>query len=168
METVDVTYLGSNPQFQEYSAADLSLVNKATIAPSFGGPADYVEMFIKNQAGQIIGSNYNLAKYNIGSAINPKTGTTNVLYLDPEVDTRDQGFDRGSVNVKYNFFRKLIASSPNPSANFWIKEISTSRTEIKCARQDLSNLELSTAFNEFNGQLGTDAYYPDFLLDFGM
>jgi len=62
----------------------------------------------------------------------------------------------------------LIASGPDPRQNFWIKEISRSRTEIKAARQDLSNFELSTAFNEFNGILGTDAYYPDFVLDFGL
>jgi len=167
MEIVDVTYLGTTPQYQEYTDADLTLVNKALITPAFGGPTDYIELFIKDQAGTVIGSNYNLSKYNIGDNINPVDGDTSTLYLDPETDAKDQGFNRGSVNVKYNFFRKFIASGPDPSQNFWIKEISTSRTEIKCARQDLSNLELSTAFNEFNGQLGTDAYYPDFLLDFG-
>ena len=168
MEIVDVTYLGSNAQYQEYSTSDLSLVNKAFITPSFGGPTDYIELFIKDQAGTIVGSNYNVSKYNIGSNVDPKTGTTNEIYLDPETDVRDQGFNRGSVNVKYNFFRKFISSGPDPRQNFWIKEISTSRTEIKAARQDLSNLELATAFNEFNGVLGTDAYYPDFLLDFGL
>ena len=167
MEIVDITYLGSTEQYQEYNPSDLTLVNKAFITPSFGGPTDYIELFIKDQAGTVIGSNYNVTKYNIGSNLDPKTGTTNVLYLDPEADAKEQGFNRGSVNVKYNFFRKFIASSPDPSTNFWIKEISRSRTEIKCARQDLSNIELATAFNEFNGVLGTDAYYPDFLLDFG-
>ena len=168
MEIVDVTYLGSNPQYQEYSNSDLTLVNKALITPTYGGPTDYIEMFIKNQSGEVIGSNYNLSKYNIGSDINPQNGNTSVLYLNPEIDARDQGFNRGSVNVKYNFFRKFILSGPNPSTNFWIKEVSTSRTEIKCARQDLSNSELSTAFNIFNNELGQDAYYPDFLLNFGL
>ena len=150
MEIVDVTYLGSKDQYQEYSATDLSLVNTAFITPSFGGPTDYIELFIKDQGGIIIGSNYNVTDYTIGSNIDPKTGATNVIYLDPETDVRAQGFNRGSVNTKYNFFRKFINSGPDPSQNFWIKEISTSRTEIKCARQDMSNLELATAFNEFN------------------
>ena len=167
MEIVDVTYLGTTPQYQEYADTDLTLVNKALITPAFGGPTDYIELFIKDQAGTVIGSNYNLSKYNIGDNVNPTDGNTSTLYLDPETDAKDQGFNRGSVNVKYNFFRKFIASGPDPIQNFWIREISTSRTEIKCARQDLSNLELSTTFNEFSGQLGTDAYYPDFLLDFG-
>ena len=167
MEIVDVTYLGTTPQYQEYDPSDLSLVNKALITPAFSSLTDYIELFIKDQAGTVIGSNYDVTKYNIGDNVNPVDGNTSTLYLDPETDAKDQGFNRGSVNVKYNFFRKFIASGPNPSQNFWIKEISTTRTEIKVARQDLSNLELATAFNEFNGQLGTDAYYPDFLLNFG-
>jgi len=168
METVNVTYLGSNDQYQQYSNSDLALVNKSFIIPSFGGPTDYIELFIKDLAGTVIGSNYNVSDYNIGMNVDPKIGTTSELNLDPEADVRAQGFNRGSVNAKYNFFRKLIASGPDPRQNFWIKEISRSRTEIKAARQDLSNFELSTAFNEFNGILGTDAYYPDFLLDFGL
>jgi len=168
METVNVTYLGSNDQYQQYSNSDLALVNKSFITPSFGGPTDYIELFIKDLAGTVIGSNYNVSDYNIGMNVDPKIGTTSELNLDPEADVRAQGFNRGSVNAKYNFFRKLIASGPDPRQNFWIKEISRSRTEIKAARQDLSNFELSTAFNEFNGILGTDAYYPDFLLDFGL
>ena len=108
METVDVTYLGSNAQYQEYSNSDLALVNKSFITPSFGGPTDYVELFVKDQAGTVIGSNYNLTKYNIGSDINPETGTTNVVYLDPETDARDLGFNRGSVNIKYNFFTLFL------------------------------------------------------------
>jgi len=167
MEIVDVTYLGSKDQYQEYSSTDLSLVNTAFITPTFGGPTDYIELFIKDQGGTIVGSNYNVTDYTIGSNIDPNNGSTNVLYLDPEADVRAQGFSRGSVNTKYNFFRKFINSGPDPNQNFWIKEVSTSRTEIKCARQDMSNLELATAFNEFNGVLGADAYYPDFLLDFG-
>ena len=168
METVNVTYLGSNDQYQQYSDSDLALVNKSFITPSFGGPTDYVELFIKDLAGTVIGSNYNVSDYNIGINVDPKIRTTSELNLDPEADARAQGFNRGSVNIKYNFFTKLIASGPDPRQNFWIKEISRSRTEIKAARQDLSNLELSTAFNEFNGILGTDSYYPDFLLNFGL
>ena len=54
MEIVDVTYLGSTEQYQEYNPSDLTLVNKAFITPSFGGPTDYIELFIKDQAGTVI------------------------------------------------------------------------------------------------------------------
>jgi hypothetical protein len=168
METVNVTYLGSNDQFQQYSDADLALVNKSFITPSFGGPTDYIEFFVKDIGGQVIGSDYFFADYTVGMNTNPQNDSTSEIFLDPEKDVRTQGFNRGSVNTKYSFFRKLMASGPDPSQNFWIKEVSTSRTEIKAARQDLGNTELATAFNEFNGVLGSSAYYPDFLLNFGI
>jgi len=168
METVDVTYLGSTDQFQQYSDADLALVNKSFITPSFGGPTDYIEFFVKDIGGQVIGSDYFFADYTIGMNTNPQNDSTSEIFLDPEKDVRNQGFNRGSVNTKYSFFRKLMASGPDPSQNFFIKEVSTSRTEIKAARQDLGNTELATAFNEFNGVLGSSAYYPDFLLNFGI
>ena len=53
METVNVTYLGSNAQYQEYSNSDLALVNKSFITPSFGGPTDYIELFIKDEKNTI-------------------------------------------------------------------------------------------------------------------
>ena len=167
MEIVDVRYLGSDGQYQEYSPSDLSLINKSLITPNFGGPSDYVEYFIKDQGNEVLSSNYYNTKYEIGSNLNPVTGTTTVLYLDPETDARAAGYDRGVVNLKYNFYRKQLLSSPTPQQSFWIKEISTTRTEIKVARQDLSNTQLADAFSRFNAQLAADAYYPDFLLNFG-
>ena len=167
MEIVDVRYLGSDGQYQDYSPSDLSLINKSLITPNFGGPGDYIEYFIKDQANEVLSSNYYDTKYEIGSNLNPITGTTTVVYLDPERDARDAGYSRGVVNLKYNFYRRQLLSSPNPQQSFWIKEVSTSRTEIKVARQDLSNTQLADAFNQFNAQLAADAYYPDFLLNFG-
>ena len=79
METVDITYLGSNDQYQQYNNSDLALVNKSFITPSFGGPTDYIEFFIKDLAGSVIGSNYNVTDYNIGSNVNPKNSTTSEL-----------------------------------------------------------------------------------------
>jgi hypothetical protein len=168
MEIVDVAYLGSDGQYQTYSPSDTSLINAALITSNFGLPDDYIEYFIKDVAGTVLNSNYYTTKYNLGSDINPITGTTTKLYLNPEADAKESGYNRGIVNVKYNFFRKYLLSTPDPSQNFWIKEVSTSRTEIKVARQDLSNDQLANAFTEFNAALAADAYYPDFLLNFGI
>ena len=168
MEIVDVVYLGSDGQYQAYSPSDTTLINAALITSNFGLPNDYIEYFIKDVAGTVLNSNYYTTRYKLGSDVNPTTGTTTKLYLDPEADAKDSGYNRGIVNVKYNFFRKYLLSTPDPSQNFWIKEISTSRTEIKVARQDLSNDELANAFTEFNAALAADAYYPDFLLNFGI
>jgi hypothetical protein len=167
MEVVDISYLGSDGQYQAYAPSDIALINTSFITPNFGGPNDYVEYFIKDQSNVVLRSVYNSEKYNIGSVVDPITGTTNKLYLDPEADAKSIGYNRGVLNVKYNFLTRHLLSSPEPSTNFWIKEISSTRTEIKVARQDLSNTELADTFGVFNAELAADAYYPDFYLNFG-
>ena len=167
MEIVDVRYLGSDGQYQTYAPSDTSLINTSLITANYGAPGDYIEYFIKDLSNVVLSSNYYTTKYEVGSIVDPVTGTTTQLTLDPEGDARDEGYNRGIVNVKYNFFATQLRSAPDPSQHFWIKEISTSRTEIKVARQDLSNTELSTAFVNFNALLSADAYYPDFYLNFG-
>jgi hypothetical protein len=167
MEVVDVKYLGSDGQYQNYSPVDLALINKAFITPSFGDLDDYVEYFIKDLDGNILDANYFGTQYERGTDVNPLSGTTTTVKLDPETDVRNAGYNRGTVNIKYNFFKTYLQSTPFTENNFWIKEISTSRTEIKVARQDLSNSQLANAFNIFNTALSAQTYYPDFLLNFG-
>lgn len=167
MEVVDVRYIGSNGQYQTYSSQDVALINTALITANFGGPDDYIEYFIKDLNKTILSSNYYASQYSIGSVIDPITGTTTELSLNPEADAKAAGYTRGVVDIKYNFFTKQLLSSPDPVQNFWIKEISTSRTEIKVARQDLSNTQLTNAFAAFNAILSADAYYPTFYLNFG-
>lgn len=167
MDIVDVSYIGSNDEYQSYSPSDLALINKVTINANYGGANDYIEYFIKDQSGTVLSSNYYGTQYNIGSVVNSTNGQTSQLFLDPETDARNAGYDRGIVDVKYNFFTKQLLSGPDPSINFWIKQISSTRTEIQVARQDLSNTELANAFNNFNNVLASDAYYPDFYLNFG-
>jgi hypothetical protein len=167
MEVVDISYLGSDGQYQDYAPSDIALINTSFITPNFGGPEDYIEYFIKDQNNVVLRSVYNSEQYNIGSDVNPTTNTTTQLYLDPETDAKSVGYNRGIFNVKYNFLTRHLLSTPEPSTNFWIKEISSTRTEIKVARQDLSNTELAETFGVFNAELAADAYYPDFYLNFG-
>jgi hypothetical protein len=167
MEVVDISYLGSDGQYQNYAPSDVALINTSFITPNFGGPEDYIEYFIKDQNNVVLRSIYNSEQYNIGSDVDPTTNTTTQLFLNPEADAKSAGYNRGIINVKYNFLTRHLLSSPEPSTNFWIKEISSTRTEIKVARQDLSNTELAEAFGVFNAELAADAYYPDFYLNFG-
>jgi hypothetical protein len=168
MELVDVRYIGSNDQYQTYAPSDVSLINTVLVTGTYGAPNDYIEYFIKDLSNTVLSSNYYATQYTLNnSVVDSTTGTTTQLYLDPETDAKSAGYNRGIVNVKYNFFAKQLLSAPDPTQNFWIKEISTSRTEIKVARQDLSNTQLQNAFVEFNAVLAADPYYPSFYLNFG-
>ena len=167
METVDIRYTGPGERYQSYSVQDLSLINTALINATFGTGNDYIEFFIKDLNGEVLSSNYNDTTYRTSNIVDPTTGTFSQLILNPEEDAAQLGYDRGIFNVKYNFLTTHLLSNATPAQNFWIKQISPSRTEIKAARQDLSNSQLADTFNAFNAVLTVDAYYPTFYLNFG-
>ena len=165
MEIVNVKSLGIVPDEQSYAPQDVRLITSTVITPTFGTAEDYVEYYIRDLNGDIVQLNYN-ADYKPSPTVDPTTGTFTSITVDPIADARRDGIDRGIARVKYNFFRNLLSS--NIARQFWIKEISSTRTEIKVARQDLSNSELLSAFNTLSATLSTANYYPDFLLNFGL
>ena len=164
MEIVNVNYLGSNPEFQEYSDKDSSLINYNVISRNFGNGNDYIEYFIYDLNNNLLATNYNVLTYTIKNAdVVLDEGST--LLLNPDLDVVNEGFDRGAVNITYNFFRRLFNS--NDSSRFWIGDISNDRTELRVYRQDLSNDQLQELFAEYNLEASTKTYYSDFYLNFG-
>ena len=164
MEIINVNYLGSNPEFQEYNDKDISLINYNVISRNFGNGDDYIEYFIYDLNNNLLVSNYNVSTYSIKNA-DVVLGESNTLVLNPDQDVINEGYDRGAVNITYNFFRKLFNS--NDSSRFWIGDISNDRTELRVFRQDLSNDELQALFAQYNLDTSTKTYYPDFYLNFG-
>ena len=165
MEIVKVNYLGTVADYQDYSSEDKALITSAFINSTFGQSTDYIECFIYDLNGNIISRNYNMTDYTPSGPISTAGQTYNAIQVDPEKFVKSVGIDRGSVNVRYNFLKQLLRSSPG--VNFWIKEVSSSRTEIKVARQDLSDLDLLDVFTTFNNSIKANPYYPDFYLNFG-
>ncbi len=164
MEIVNIRLSEPSDTFQNYEDKDVFLISSARVSRPFGLQQDYVEYFIYDSNDTILSTNYFVDSFTADNT-DPVTGLSSILNLDPEGDVRTAGYNRGSVKITYNFFRKLFRSSV--TENFWIKEISGDRTEIRVCRQDLSNLELQQAFNDYNLQVSTKAYYPDFYLNFG-
>lgn len=164
MEIVNIKLSTPSETFQNYESNDISLISTARVSRPFGLQQDYVEYFIYDNNGAIISTNYFVNSFTANN-VDPVTGLYTALELNPEGDVRVAGYNRGTVKIAYNFFRKLFRSSITEP--FWIKEISGDRTELRVCRQDLSNLELQQAFNDYNLQVSTKAYYPDFYLNFG-
>ena len=164
MEIVNIRLADNSDTYQNYDDRDVSLISTARISRPFGLQQDYVEYFIYDSADRLLSTNYFTDSYTL-SLVDPVTGLSTGIELDPEGDVRKAGYDRGSVTIQYNFFRKLFRSSVTET--FWIKEISVDRTEIRICRQDLSNQDLQQAFTDYNLQISTKAYYPDFYLNFG-
>lgn len=165
METINITPLGVVEGEQNYSIEDANLISNSFITPTFGATDDSIETYIKDLNGSIVAIDYLNTNYKPGKGTTTIGGVYNTIELDPAADAKRLNVDRGTAIVKYNFFKTLLQSSP--INEFWIKEISPSRTEIKVARQDLANADLLNAFNTFNTLVSSQNYYPDFLLNFG-
>jgi hypothetical protein len=145
MELVNVSYAGNGIEYQNYSPKDNSLVISNFINSTFGDTTDYIEYFIYDENGQFLDINYDLKDYKPESdSVNPVTNTYSSLQLDPKKNLSDLGYDRGLLNIQYNFLKNLFNSSY--LNNYWIKEISTSRTELKLASQVISNDSIVDGF----------------------
>ena len=165
MELVQVQIKGSDIPSQQYSSVDTSLITNNYINSNFGAKEDYIELFIYDQNGNILLSDYDGFDYYPYLTTNPSTSLYSTLTLDPQADVINRGFNRGSVNIQYNFLKKLFNSQYGKT--YWIKEISQSRTEIKLASQVISDSGILEGFNVYQNYISTKNYYSDFYLNFG-
>ena len=164
-EIVNISYLGSGTESQNYSQKDDSLITNSFIYTQFGDPNDSIEFFISDLNGSLLDKVYNASEYTPSPSINPSTGLFSSLTLDPQKDLASRGYTRGSLNIQYNFLRNLFNSSYGRF--FWIKEVSTSRTEIKLASQNISNTDILNGFNQYQAYIARLNYFNDFYLNFG-
>ena len=148
----------TNFEYQEYSSADLSLINQSFISSNFNPEEDYVEFFIYDLNNTILVEV--LENYQYYTLLN------NVVNLDPVADIRRYSYEQGQFNVLYNFLKPRLASSPTQT--YYIEEISSDRTEIRLNTTKILNGDVigSTTFlsNEINN---SPEDYLDFYLDFG-
>ncbi len=163
MEIVNITYLGSGEVYQDYNARDTNLITTNFITPNFGNTTDYVEFFVYDELKNLISSNYNLTSYKPYQN-NASTNLFTGVILDPKYDLSQLGINRGRVQTQYNFFRNIFNS--NIGARYWIKEISPSRTELKIASQDISNIAIQEGLSRYQTTVTTNNYYNDFYLNF--
>jgi len=165
MELVNINYSGNGVQTPDLSIIDKPLVNSSYINSSFGEANDYLELYIYSETGDLLTLDYDAFDYYPYLTSNPKNNTYSSLTLDPETDVKNRGYNRGNLNIQYNFYKKLFNSAYGKF--YWIKEISTSRTELKLASQVLSDLSIRSGFDQYQSYIASKNYYPIFYLNFG-
>jgi hypothetical protein len=165
MEKVNIIYDGPGIVQQDYSLQDDRLITSNYITAEFGDSSDYIEFFVYDQNGNLEFVNYQLEDYYPDSKNTINGNRYAALVLDPQKDLTSLGFNRGTLNTQYNFLRRLFNSSFGTF--YWIKEISSSRTEIRLASQVLSNTLILNAFSQYQNYVSTKNYFPDFYLNFG-
>lgn len=160
---IKVTNISLN-NIQEYNSKDTSLINSIKLQRKFGLPEDYVELHIYDLNKNLLKSNYNFIGYKslLASLPNSNNLITD-LSVDPSKDSSEMGYDYGSIITLYNVLRNLFGS--NSKSKFYIKTISTDRTELRIANNDISNDNLETYYNNFLLSFNAEAYYKDFYLN---
>lgn len=164
MELVNITYTGEGKEFQSYATQDENLIITNFINSSFGEADDYIEYYIYDENNSLVDINYDAKNY-YPKQIDSKNSTYSSLELDPKKDINSRGYNRGKVNIQYNFLKNLFNSSQ--ISKYWIKEISLSRTELKLSSQVLSDSSILEGFNNYQVYISNKNYYTDFYINFG-
>jgi len=147
-----------------YNISDEILLNSSITQSYFDPGTNYIEYTIVTPDNSFSTIDYNYKGYSF-----PNSGVTSNsisdITINPEVDLFKNGFNSGEYNVYYNFLKNELSSSFN-NQNFFIKEISSDRTEVTL--NSIDNTNLINAITNFKNQLNSNPnYFQDFYLNFG-
>ena len=110
-EIVNISYVGSGAESQVYIPKDDALITNSFIYTQFGDPNDSIEYFIYDTSGNLLDKVYNAIDYKPSSTVNPTTDLYSSITLDPQRDLASRGYNRGALDIQYNFLRNLFNSS---------------------------------------------------------
>ena len=174
-----------------YNTSDSNLIASQAIQESFGQYADYIEYYIYDAAGNLLNTNYNYHSFklpitnglkpgfqvsssNVNSMAEAQVGvisnytqsisTLPTIEIDPVSDLQNIGFSSGEFKVQYNFFNNKISS---PTAELFIKEISSDRTEIRVGSTILTNEQIESGSLTLINEISGSSYFVDYLINFG-
>jgi hypothetical protein len=148
--------------------SDVQGINSVTIQKTFGRPEDYIELHIYNSSNELITSNLDFTDYEfppIVEGTSPENQKTSELLFNPSKILNDLGFTSGKFNIKLNVLRQKIFQSDGYP--FQIKEISSTRREIKSSSPNNSNTVLDRAAGVFISEIESSRYFKEFSLNFG-
>jgi hypothetical protein len=165
MEITNISQLDRDSyQSQNYKPQDENLLNELIVNKEFGLENDIIEVHIISPEGNILDSVYDFRNYKVDNTVN-NSSLYNQITLDPKSDLESFNYFIGNYNVNYNFLRNIFLSSF--SQRFFIKEISSDRTELRISSNDISYEDLGQAYLNFVAIRNSRNFYSDFLLNFG-
>jgi len=142
-----------NFEFQDYVQEDENLIASSDLDTVFNEDTDYIEYCIYDENNNKIypESSLKLLSYKV---INGDV----ILY--PKNDLIGLGYNDSTYSILYNFYRERLSSSI--TSNYYIREISSDRTEIRLDSNTISNLNIVTSVNEFIQYRNSSEYFVDF------
>ena len=158
----EITILPIDPttfEIQNYNISDTELIAKSELDTVFSSSTDYIEYYIYDENQTL------LYPSNITIPLTSFDVIQGDVLLNPQSDLENLGFDIGKYSITYDFYRRKLGSNINET--FFIKEISSDRTEIRLDSNIISNQTIISSSNEFIRYREDQPYFVDFYLNFG-
>ena len=156
-ELVNITQVNAvDFTYQDYSLQDETLIPSFDVSSSFKQNEDVVEFFLYDYNSNIVFLDYNFTDYRV---------INNILTINPEQDVLNYVGEDGLYYITYNFLSNRLNSSVSDS--YYIKELSTDRTELRLDSNVISNLDIIASTNLFIDEIKVAQYKLDFYLNFG-
>ena len=164
MSKVTVNKISTNT-FESYTEQDLNLVPSFDVISQFTPVTDVVEFSIYNEQNLLEYISYDYIDYSVTLDYNTNTDSISTVNVDPQKDLIKNGYSQGNYTVVYNFLRNQLSSSLD--SPFYIKEISSDRTEIRLANNNLTSNEIGEVVASFKEELNDSPYFEDFQINLG-
>ena len=149
---------------RQYSSKDVKVIGEYPVTSKFEPNTDTVEFFIYDLNKNLISYTPEFTQYKvIDPSINQNGLST--INIDVEKSVSQRGLNIGTYSVVFNFFKNQLNSSFRN--NFFIKEVSSNRTELRLGSNLLSNEELEEQVSNFITSNSQEDYFPDFVVNFG-
>ena len=152
-----------NINISSEKSLELDGVTTRLLNKRFGKPEDYIELHVYSNSGELLYSEDNFLDYKFPENIQGEF--TSELNMDPVKILQDRGFSSGQYKLSFNIQRKKIINSFLKT--FTLREISSSRTELKATVEMVNNTDLQKAVRGIIGEMVSSAFYKDIVLNFG-
>jgi hypothetical protein len=140
----------------DYNSQDVSLIVSFNSESAFNQDTDYIEYHVYNGAKQLVDTVERLSSFKIYD---------NKLNIFPESDLESRGYVQGKYYTYYNFLTPLLSSSVDEL--YYITEISSDRTEIRLASNDILGGDTVDSTQTLINRIEQAPYYEDFYINFG-
>ena len=169
----DITYTVNQddpnniPGFENYSQADLNLIQQYQINSLFDTNKHFIELNITDLAGNIIENDNNYIQYKLlGTAQSAGKEGASILTIDPIEDSKTYGYDNGGIKLLYHFLNDLYTLNKT-TTQFYISAISPDRTELQLQNLNLTNEQIVEFTTTIKDRLSAQSYFSEFRLNFG-
>ena len=154
----------SIPENENYSSADLNLIDNYQINKNYSSDLHYIESHFYSLNNEKIFSVYD---YNITSDVETDAeGKVTNITLEPEVLSAENGFSGVDHKIVFHFLNDLYTAN-SEKQNFYISNISQDRSEILLYSEDIDVNKLINTTEDLKENISSKDYYDEYWLNLG-